>query len=209
MNMPRKPWWLRATTIVVLSFVFGASTTLAQPAAWEVVGPSPPANQMTQMKRVLAVACVTLLGAAPVAYAQSKSVSKIATGKASAVDATDSACTAANFFHDMPDMSKSFSFGGTASRHVIVLFQGEFRFLTEGTSVLIQLLIDGVVQSGPRHVVIVSRQLGDEHNPPGTHGFNFISDRLAPGTHTAQIQWRDSGAGPGCVETRSLVVLHK
>jgi hypothetical protein len=163
---------------------------------------------MTPMKRVLAAAFVTFAWAAPAAYAQSKSVSKIVTGKASAVDATDGACTAANFFHDMPDMSKSFSFGGTASRHVIVLFQGEFRSLTEGTAVLIQLLIDGVVQSGPRHVAMAVRPVGDEF-PPGTHGFNFISDRLAPGTHTAQIQWRDTGAGPGCVEGRSLVVLHK
>jgi hypothetical protein len=42
-----------------------------------------------------------------------------------------------------------------------------------------------------------------------THGFNFVSDPLAPGTHTATIQWRDNGLGPFCATERSLIVLHK
>ena len=163
---------------------------------------------MTHIKRVLTVVFVTVLGAAPLTYAQSKSVSNIATAKASAVDATGQVCTAAPFFVDMPSMSKTFSFSGTASRHVIVLFEGEFGLLTEGTSLTIQLLIDGVVQSGPRDIFMLFHPPGDEF-PAGTHGFNFISDRLPPGTHTAKIQWRDTGAGPGCVFARSLVVLHK
>lgn len=164
---------------------------------------------MTQMTRVLAIVIVTVFGTAPVAYArQSKSVSNMATARASAVDANERVCTAAPFFVDMPNMSKSFSFGGSASRHVIVLFEGEFGHLTEGTSLTIQLMIDGVVQSGPKDIFMLFHADGDEF-PAGTHGFNFISDRLAPGAHTAKIQWRDTGAGPGCVFARSLVVLHK
>jgi len=163
---------------------------------------------MTQIKRLFAVVFVTVLGAAPVAYAQSKSISNIATARASAVDATERVCTAAPFFVDMPTMSKNFSFGGTASRHVIVMFEGEFGHITEGSALAIQLMLDGVVQSGPRDIFTLFHATGDEF-PAGTHGFNFISDRLAPGAHTAKIQWRDNGAGPGCVFARSLVVLHK
>lgn len=41
--MPSRPCWIRATSIVVLSLIIGAPTTSAQRAAWEAVGPSPPA----------------------------------------------------------------------------------------------------------------------------------------------------------------------
>jgi hypothetical protein len=132
------------------------------------------------------------------------SVSNVATGKADAVDAVDSNCIASFEFTDMPGMSETFSFGGTARRPVLVLFQGEWSTPTAGSTANIRLMIDGVVHSGITNAVLDHRA-GGAPNEIETHGFNFVSDPLAPGTHTATIQW----AGGSCVRNRSLIVLHK
>jgi hypothetical protein len=135
-----------------------------------------------------------------------KAVGPIAVAKADAVDATDNPCTTAAGFVDMPGMSVTFKFGGTASSPVIVLFQGEW--IPNVDRALIRLVIDNVVQSGP----------GDGASPfaphegtiVATNGFNFISDSLAPKVaHTAKIQWSSVGGGAVCVDERSLIVLHK
>lgn len=135
--------------------------------------------------------------------------SNIPTGKADAVDAVNGICTVSPNFNDMPGMSETFSFGGTASRRVIVLFQSHWNLGAENSSVSIRLTIDGVVQSGPGNGFIINSQPADaQQRTVGTRGFNFISNPLAPGTHTAKIQWRDNGVGPGCAAARSLIVLH-
>jgi len=138
----------------------------------------------------------------------SKSVSNIPTAKADAIDATNTICTVSPNFNDMPGTSKRFSFGGSQSRSVIALFQGEWFSNTEGSAAFIQLAIDGKVQSGPSSVVVAHRPFGEPQQTE-SHGFNFVSDPLAPGMHTATIQWADNGAGPYCVRVRSLIVLHK
>jgi hypothetical protein len=172
--------------------------------------------RLTTCAVLAALAAVTLLwigrasaddrGASPAATIN-KSVSNVVTGKADAVDATAMACTSSGSFTDMPAMSETFSFGGTASRPVLVLFQGEWFSFTEGARVGIQLTIDGVAQSGPAFVVVDHRPNGQLHENE-THGFNFISDKLASGTHTATIQWAMQ-LGTACVFNRSLIVLHK
>ena len=45
----------------------------------------------------------------------------------------------------------------------------------------------------------------------GTHGFNFVTDPIPPGGHTATMRWSDNvlnGEGTICVAERSLVVFH-
>ncbi len=140
--------------------------------------------------------------------AVSKSVSNVPTAKADALDATNTICTVSPNFNDMPGTSKKFSLGGSQSRPVIVLFQGEWFSNTEGSAAFIQLAIDGKVQSGPSSVVVAHRPFGEPQQTE-SHGFNFVSDPLVPGTHTATIQWADNGQGPYCVRVRSLIVLHK
>jgi hypothetical protein len=130
--------------------------------------------------------------------------SNIPTGKADAVDSGSEPCTAAPFYNDMPDMSKTFRLAGTVSRPVIVLFQGQWTVVTD--SALIQLTIDGVVQSP--EIIVDARPSG----VPGdneSHGYNFVTNALAPGMHTATIQWRDGGGGPACIDDRSMIILHK
>jgi hypothetical protein len=129
----------------------------------------------------------------------------ISTGinKVDAVDTNIQACTVSTAFVDMPGMLVSFKSGGTASRPVIVLFQGEWLSIDRGTGV-IRLTIDGIVQSGPDDV-----EMNDtDATETATHGFNFLSDRLAPGLHVARIQWKTRG-DVACVNERSLIVMHK
>jgi len=134
-------------------------------------------------------------------------VSNVATGKADAVYTVTRACTVSPLFNPMPEMSKTFSFGGTASRPVIVLFQGAWSDFTEGTAVFIRLTIDGV-PVGPVGLAVNIRH-AREGDVLEANGANFVSDPLTPGTHTATIQWADNGVGPGCVNVRSLIILHK
>jgi hypothetical protein len=139
-----------------------------------------------------------------------KTVSNVATGRADAVDATTFVCTTGGTFTDMPEMSATFRLGGRAAQPVIVLFEGEWGgpSFTEGTGAFIRLAIDGVVQT-PVDVGVERRPTGTPDDLE-THGFNFVSDPLAPGTHTATIQWRGTTtSGQVCVQDRSMIVLHK
>ena len=138
----------------------------------------------------------------------SKSFSGVPIGKMDGIDATDTVCTVSPFFSSMPGMSKTFTLGTTSNKPVMVMFQGEWFTGTDGSAAFIQLAIDGVVQSGPTSVVVAYRPIG-EIPETETNGFNFISDALSPGTHTATIQWADNGEGPYCVRVRSMIILHK
>lgn len=127
--------------------------------------------------------------------------------KADAVDATANVCTVSSQFSEMPGMLVSFRLAGNAPRAVIVLFQGAWDGLNPGVIASIRLTIDGVAQSGPADVRVEHR---GESNEAETHGFNFVSDPVAPGLHVARIQWRAGGQGTqGCVADRSLIVMHK
>jgi hypothetical protein len=140
--------------------------------------------------------------------AVSKTVTGLPISKADGVDATDTVCTVSPSFNNMPGMSKTFTQGATSNKPVIVQFEGEWFPSAEGSAAFIQLAIDGVVQSGPRSVVAAYSPFGAILDTE-THGFNFISDALSPGSHTAAIQWADNGQGPYCVRVRTMIILHK
>ena len=160
----------------------------------------------------LALSAFTLLASAdegPSPAVVSKSISNVPTGKAEGVDATGQVCTVTGTgFTDMPAVGKLFTQGGTVAKPVIVLFQGELSNFAQGATVFIRLVIDGAVQSGPSLVGVAQRPSA---NPFGfeTHGYNFVSDPVTPGTHFLAIQWRDNTFGSGCVGNRSLIVFHK
>ena len=124
------------------------------------------------------------------------------------IDATDTICTVSPSFNNMPGMSKTFTLGTTQNKPVVVMFDGEWFTGVEGSAAFVQLAIDGVVQSGPSSVVVAYTPFGAIAETE-THGFNFISNALTPGTHTAAIQWADNGQGPYCVRVRSMIILHK
>jgi hypothetical protein len=139
----------------------------------------------------------------------SKAFANVPTGKADAVDVSDDIpCTVSPNYTDMPGMSATFKLGGAAGRPVLVLMQGQWFLPNDGVTIRIRLVIDGVVQSGSTDVLVAERPTGVAL-VDGTHGFNFVSDALTPGTHTAKIQWHDNGVNFGCIANRSLIVMHK
>jgi hypothetical protein len=138
-----------------------------------------------------------------------KTAADIPTGKSDAVDlSTDIPCTVSPNYTDMPGTSVTFKLGGTASRPVIVMLQAQWFMPNEGVEVRVRLKIDNVVQTGSTDVLVAQRPTGISLTT-GTHGYNFVSDQLTPGTHTAKIQWHDNGVNSGCVSNRTLIVMHK
>jgi len=137
----------------------------------------------------------------------SKSFANIPTGRSDAVDAVDIPCTVSPNYTDMPGMSVTFRLGGTKPKPVIVLLQAQWYLPNEGVTVRVRLEIDGQV-TGPSEVLLAERPTGVALID-STHGFDFISDPLQPGAHTAKIQWHDNGVNFGCATNRTLIVMHK
>jgi hypothetical protein len=137
------------------------------------------------------------------------SVANVPTPKADAVDAIDFPCTTSATFVPMPTMSRTFKLGGKASQPVLVLFQGEWFGFDSGQAAQLELTVDGVVQPGPGTIITIDQRPAGTTQPVSTHGFDYVTSPLAPGTHTAEIEWRSTPGGQICVTRRSLVVMHK
>ena len=131
-------------------------------------------------------------------------------GNFSAQDATDEQCTNSTAYVDMPGMSVSFTISGTAKRHVLALFQGEW---FNNDRALARVVVDGVVQSGPGEPNSpITLDSGNDAGSPidQTNGFNFITDNLTAGVkHTLKVQWASVAGGSICVDERSLIVLRR
>ena len=119
-----------------------------------------------------------------------------------AVDASDNPCTSSTTFVDMPGMTKTFNQGATDE--AIVMFTGEW--IPNTGRALIRLVIDGVVQSGPGDAA--SPFAPHEGAVVATNGFNFVSNALGIGNHTAKIQWATTGSQV-CIDERSMIVMHR
>jgi hypothetical protein len=119
------------------------------------------------------------------------------------------ACTTSTSFVLMPNMLRTFTLssqGSSANDEVVVMFQGAAMRLSLGSGFdtgFVRLTIDGVEQP-PGLIPVVSE--GDE---AASHGFNWQSRPLTPGSHTARIQWRTDLGNELCVDARSIIVLHK
>jgi hypothetical protein len=167
--------------------------------------------RFTQTPQATRVAVVAALAAAAFAAgsavagrtAAESTASNVPTSKADAADATDRQCTGSSIFADMPGMTTTFTLGGREPRPVVALFEAVWAGVgVAGAEV--RLTVDGVPQFAGSSIPLAAR------GPTETHGFNFLSNALAPGVHTATIQWRTGLAGQAsCAEHRSLVVLHK
>jgi|GEM_PF-2845248 len=127
--------------------------------------------------------------------------------KFSGVDDVVFECTNSTTFVNMPQMTRTFALGGTTADEVVVMFQGALNLDGAGTfdTGYVRLRIDNAVQ-GPGDQVPV-RSPGSTET--ATHGFNWQSSSLSPGSHTARIQWRTDLGSTFCVDARSLIVLHK
>jgi hypothetical protein len=105
----------------------------------------------------------------------------------------------------VPQMTRTFTLGGSVNDEAVAMFQGSFSLDASGGAFdtgFIRLTIDGVQQT-PGVVPVIAP------GGRGTHGFNWQTGALRPGAHTARVQWRTDLGGNFCVDARSLIVLHK
>lgn len=119
-----------------------------------------------------------------------------------------------NTVADMPGVIANFTIEGDDPTGVIVSFVGSWSKPTDSPAAgaFIFLEVDG------SRVDITSTNGGVLASPgtatdvsSGTHGFNFVTDPIAPGNHVAKIRWADNllnGTGTICVTERSMVIFH-
>jgi hypothetical protein len=127
-------------------------------------------------------------------------------------NSNDDQCEDSSQFVDMDDTFVTFHTTGFHKR-VLVLFEASWEQETDDgpadTSANVQLLIDGdpVDVDGIDEVELVNPPVAGGDN---THGFNWVSGELHPGSHTAELRFRRTSGGPWqeiCVDERSIVVL--
>jgi hypothetical protein len=154
--------------------------------------------------RLTVYAGVAVLGLATtvaVAYAATGHKSPIT--KFTGVDEVVEGCTNSTSYTNMPNMKRSFILDGSDNSEAVVMFSGSLSLGDEGGSFdtgFIRLTVDGSEQT-PGEVPAIGV------NDRGAHAFNFQTASLAPGTHTARIQWRTDLGSSFCVDARSLTVL--
>jgi len=114
-------------------------------------------------------------------------------------------CSITTAFTTIPGMVQTFVLGGTENDEVVVTFQASWSGVAQQfDTAFVRLTIDNVVQPTNVSVPIFAGVEGTN-----THGFTWLSRTLAPGSHTARIQWRTDLGSTFCVDDRTLVVLHR
>ncbi len=156
-------------------------------------------NRLAVVAGVLSIGLIAAV-AAQAAISRSAPISRF-----DGIDEIIERCTTASTFVTMPQMQRTFTVGGTVNDEVVAMFQGSLSLTTSGGDLdtgFLRLTIDGVQQS-PGEVPAIGA--GDR----GTHGFNWQTSPLTPGSHTARVQWRTDLGGSFCVDARSLIIMHK
>jgi len=120
------------------------------------------------------------------------------------VDEIVNVCTSSTTFVNMPQMSRTWTQGGTGTTSVAVTFSGALSFLGAQSfdTGFVRLQVDGT-QQRPGEVPAIGA------GESGAQSFTFQSAPLGAGSHTARIQWRTDLGSQLCVDARSLVVLHR
>jgi hypothetical protein len=133
----------------------------------------------------------------------------------SGVEESVNACTTINpkpNYDDMPGMTLDFTLGGSTSEEVVVMFHATaYLELASGQAVdtgYVVLKIDGVVQTPSDEVPLISTD-NSTNALTATYSFTWQSTSLVPGRHTALIQYRTDSGSNFCVDTRSLIILHR
>jgi hypothetical protein len=113
------------------------------------------------------------------------------------------ACTTSTNFSTIPNMSRTFTLGGTGNASVAVMFSGSLSLSGDPADTgFLRLTVDNVQQSPGVVPAIGSGELG-------AHAFNWQTGPLSPGSHTVRIQWRTDLHGSFCVDARSIIILHR
>lgn len=93
---------------------------------------------------------------------------------------------------DVPGGAVTFSLPGGPPRRVLVSFEARWgggSSTSYGSTALTGLAVDGVLQTPPS--IAVFRTTPDPRIE--THGWQWITTPLSPGSHTAQLRWGNLG----------------
>jgi hypothetical protein len=166
-------------------------------------------DQKHRMKRrlLLVVVVVMLFGVATIAVAYAATSASAPVTKFTAVTEANPVCTNTTSYQNMPQMSRGFVVGGSTNDEVLVMFTASMNMfpgpLGELDAARVRLTIDGTLIQQPLDVQV----LGSDDE--GTAAFNWHTNALTPGTHTARVQWTTGRGNQLCAQARSLVVLSK
>ncbi|MEK7530433.1 MAG: hypothetical protein AAB573_01055 [Patescibacteria group bacterium] len=112
-------------------------------------------------------------------------------------------CTTSTTYEDVPGMEESFTQGGIFSNEIYAAFTAQID--APGGNLDFRFLVDGLTQSGSGSgVVLKSSALNSTNN-----SWNFISDAVSPGAHTATLQWRVIDGVQACIGSRSMIIHHR
>jgi hypothetical protein len=115
-------------------------------------------------------------------------------------------------FVNVPDMTLSFTQGGTSSGCVLVRYSAEV-LSSPGTSgdndqMIVRPLLDGSVQSVPPQSDLTSDD-DEDHDRRflRAHSFEFLFASVSPGPHTIVMQWRGTQSSVMNKRSRVTTVL--
>src|SRR5205823_11999432 len=136
---------------------------------------------------------VAILGVAVGVAAEAATLKSAPVNHFDSADTTISVCTNTTTFVNIPDMTRTFSLGGSVNDEVVVMMQGTFVLNDSAAGSpsdggVIELTVGGVALIGAPAIVYANRG--------GTHRLNFVTGALRPGNHTPRSEWRhDAGGG--------------
>jgi hypothetical protein len=118
-----------------------------------------------------------------------------------------SICTTSSTYEDIPGLTKTFSQGGGLGNETIIAFRAQMQQSNSGgaADLDVRLLIDGIPQSGSGSEIGVFDGAANVFD--GLFSWNFISDPVSSGTHTAKLQWR--ATSEACIYSRSMIIHHR
>jgi hypothetical protein len=154
-----------------------------------------------------------MVGAAPFSRYASGSLSKFDTAELASDQSSldsDKTCTQSQVYEDVTNMSVEFT-TTTDDSPSVVTFNTQSANAEVDTTIpeytYIRLVVDGQVQSGISSEKMVESMYGYPES-----GWQFVTDNLNSGTHTAKLQWRimpyPDGVSSFCIKDASMVVLH-
>lgn len=135
----------------------------------------------------------------------------------SSVVADDIACRTSsdNTVADMPGVVANFTIEGDEPASVVVSFVANWTKPSNGPAAGAFILLevdDSRVDITSTNGGVLASPGTDTDVSNGTHGFNFVTEPIAPGSHIAKILWADNilnGTGTICVFERTMVIFHR
>ena len=112
--------------------------------------------------------------------------------------------TTSQAFVDVPGTLVTFTQGGAVKGCAIVTFSAVTDAPNPG-GIQVRVLLDGTAVALPGQV---SWTINDSESF-AVRSFEFIFPNVAPGVHTANVQWAAFGAGTITFAQRTLIVIHR